>query len=75
VRRGEEAARWCSTARTRSDGLRVEGPVRREERFFNFICWGPVPVVHGMTAGELARLYAGEMKIACDLTVVPAAKA
>lgn len=52
--------------------LRVEGPVR-EERFFNFICWGPVPVVHGMTAGELARLYAGEMKIACDLTVVPAA--
>ena len=51
-------------------GLLMEGPVRREE-FFNFICWGPVPVVHGMTAGELARLYAGEMKIACDLTVVP----
>ncbi|MCY2959008.1 MAG: DUF1343 domain-containing protein [Planctomycetota bacterium] len=51
---------------------RMEGPIRAE-RYQNFICWGPVPVVHGMTAGELARLYVGEMKIECDLSVVPVA--
>lgn len=50
-------------------GLRWEGPVR-EERWKSFVGWGPVPVTHGMTVGELAQLFDGEMGIGCDLTVV-----
>ena len=31
----------------------------------------PMPIRHGMTLGELARLFNGEKKIGADLTVVP----
>ena len=50
-------------------GELVEGPIR-EERWKSFISFGPVPVVHGMTAGELARLFNTEFEIGCDLEVV-----
>ena len=53
-------------------GLRFEGPVR-EDRFRSFIGWGPVPVTHGMTVGELARFYNEELAIGCELHVVPMA--
>jgi uncharacterized protein YbbC (DUF1343 family) len=53
-------------------GLAFEGPVRAEE-WASFIGWGPVPVTHGLTAGEVARLYEAEMRIGCKLEVVPLA--
>lgn len=51
-------------------GELFEGPIR-EERWKSFIGWAPVPVTHGMTVGELARFFQGEMGIACELAVVP----
>lgn len=50
-------------------GLSFEGPVMREA-WKSFIGWSAIPVTHGMTAGEIARFYAGEVPIACDLHVV-----
>ncbi|MCZ6596125.1 MAG: DUF1343 domain-containing protein, partial [Planctomycetota bacterium] len=47
-----------------------EGPVRDEE-WKSFIGWGPVPVTHGLTVAELARLFDGEMDLGCELSVVP----
>jgi uncharacterized protein YbbC (DUF1343 family) len=50
----------------------VNGPVL-DPAFSTFVGLFPVPSRHGMTAGELARLYVGEFGIRVDLTVVPAA--
>lgn len=50
-------------------GQTVEGPVA-QKKHFSFICYGPLPVAHGMTVGELARFFNDEMKINCDLEVV-----
>lgn len=50
-------------------GVLFEGPIR-EERFKSFIGYGPTPVTHGMTIGELARFYNAELGIGCDLRVV-----
>lgn len=51
-------------------GIRFEGPVR-SERYKSLIGWGPFPVTHGMTMGEIARFYNDELGIGCDLEVVP----
>jgi uncharacterized protein YbbC (DUF1343 family) len=51
-------------------GLDVDGPLR-EERWKSFIGWGPIPVAHGLTIGELARLYRRELGIDVPLEVVP----
>jgi uncharacterized protein YbbC (DUF1343 family) len=51
-------------------GLSFEGPVRKP-RWQSLIGWGPLPVTHGLTLGELARLYVHELRLAVDLTVVP----
>jgi uncharacterized protein YbbC (DUF1343 family) len=51
-------------------GQTVEGPVA-QKKHFSFICYGPLPVAHGMTVGELAKFFNEEMKIGCDLEVVP----
>ena len=48
----------------------VEGPIA-QKKHFSFICYGPLPVSHGMTVGELARFFNEETKIGCDLQVVP----
>ncbi len=50
-------------------GLRVDGPISGNER--QFTAYGPMPVMHGMTLGELARMWNKEYGINCDLTVVP----
>lgn len=50
-------------------GISVEGPIR-EDRYKSVIGFGPLPVTHGMTIGEIALFYNGELKIGCDLTVV-----
>lgn len=40
--------------------------------FATFVGMYPVPMRHGMTPGELARMYVGEFGIEVDLSVVPA---
>ena len=52
-------------------GLRIEGPPM-EPRWISFVGQLPVPYVHGMTAGELARMAnaKGWVSPACKLTVV-----
>jgi uncharacterized protein YbbC (DUF1343 family) len=47
----------------------VEGPPI-QEKYRSFIGYFPVPVRHGMTAGELASLLNSERGINADLTVV-----
>jgi uncharacterized protein YbbC (DUF1343 family)/CubicO group peptidase (beta-lactamase class C family) len=51
------------------DGIHVQGPVsdKGREGFTNF---GQIPVRHGMTIGELARLYNSERGIDARLKVV-----
>ncbi len=50
-------------------GLRFEGPVVEEE-WESFISWGPLPMTHGMTMGEIARFWHGELDVKCELDVV-----
>lgn len=56
----------------------VEGPIL-ERGFESFVGPGQLPIRHGMTVGELARLYNKAWEIGadaahpCDLTVVPCA--
>ncbi len=52
------------------DGVTIEGPLLDENRK-SFVGHQRLPVRHGMTVGELARMYAKEHKINVKLTVVP----
>ncbi|MCG8342194.1 MAG: DUF1343 domain-containing protein [Chlorobiales bacterium] len=51
-------------------GQAVEGPLP-DTAFRSFVGVLPVPPRHGMTAGELARLYLDHMKLDVNLRVVP----
>jgi uncharacterized protein YbbC (DUF1343 family) len=51
-------------------GLRMEGPVLAAARQ-DFVGAHRIPLRHGMTAGELARMIAGEDGLQVDLQVVP----
>jgi uncharacterized protein YbbC (DUF1343 family) len=51
------------------NGLQVEGNVLNPE-FRSFVGLYPIPMRHGMTTGELARMFQAEFGIRCDLTVV-----
>jgi uncharacterized protein YbbC (DUF1343 family) len=51
-------------------GDAVQGNVL-DGAFATFVGMYPVPMRHGMTTGELARLYVGEFGIQVDLRVVP----
>ena len=52
-------------------GVRVEGPLldAGNESFVGY--FGGLPVRHGMTMGELAKLFNAEKKIGASLTVIP----
>jgi uncharacterized protein YbbC (DUF1343 family) len=50
-------------------GDRLAGPVLQSE-LRSFVGRYPLPVRHGMTIGELARLFNGPFGIGCELTVV-----
>jgi len=50
------------------NGERVEGPVGIEEG--GFIAFHPIAVRHGMTVGELAKMFKEERKIDVHLTVI-----
>lgn len=56
------------------NGWQIEGPLSRApgegESPNTFIAYRPMPIRHGMTMGELARLYNSEQNINADLTVI-----
>ena len=60
--------------RPNPNGHYVDGPVLKTE-FKSFVGMAPIPVVHGCTPGEYARMLIGEgwlnSKKKCDLTVIP----
>lgn len=51
------------------NGVDVEGNVLEPE-FASFVGQFPIPTRHGMTAGELARMFNSHWGIECDLEVV-----
>jgi len=50
-------------------GVAHEGPLLHGEEAF--IAWHSLPIRHGMTVGELARMFNDERHIGADLTVIP----
>ncbi|MBA7654853.1 hypothetical protein ES703_62746 [subsurface metagenome] len=62
--------------RPNPNGGYVDGPILEPE-FTSFVGMHPIPVVYGLTIGELARMINGEGWLAggiqCDLTVIPCA--
>lgn len=60
--------------RPNPNGDYVDGPVL-EEAYHSFVGMHPIPIVHGMTLGELAQMINGEGwlgdSLTCALTVVP----
>jgi uncharacterized protein YbbC (DUF1343 family) len=51
-------------------GVNIEGPVLHE-RYKSFLDLLEIPMIHGMTIGELAQFIKGEYKMELKLTVVP----
>lgn len=51
-------------------GLIVDGPIA-DKKYFGFTAYGPMPVAHGMTFGELAQMYKGDFGVSdVDLHIV-----
>ena len=50
-------------------GLAVEGPIHTGES--TFVAFHALPLRHGMTVGELAKMFVAERKWNVDLTVIP----
>jgi uncharacterized protein YbbC (DUF1343 family)/CubicO group peptidase (beta-lactamase class C family) len=51
------------------NGFQIEGPTL-DRTALGFTGYYPMPIRHGLTLGELARLFNAENKIGADLTVV-----
>ena len=51
-------------------GVHVEGPLLDRDAL-SFVGYFPLPLRHGMTIGELAKLFNGENHIGANLAVVP----
>jgi len=62
--------------RPNPNGYYVDGPIR-EEKFKSFVGMHPIPIVHGLTVGELAKMINGEKwlegGLSCNMEVVPMA--
>jgi len=60
--------------RPNPNGFYIDGPVLQPS-YKSFVGMHPIPVVHGLTVGELAKMINGEKwldgDLVCDLTVVP----
>jgi uncharacterized protein YbbC (DUF1343 family) len=73
-----ETARDCGTKLLVLDrpnplgGTAVEGNLLKPE-WASFVGRFPIPMRHGLTIGELARLFNARFGIGCDLAVVPMA--
>jgi uncharacterized protein YbbC (DUF1343 family) len=59
--------------RPNPNGHYVDGPIL-EKQYSSFVGMDPIPVVHGMTVGEYARMLNGQNwlnnRATCDLTVI-----
>ena len=51
------------------NGITVDGPLPQGE--LSFVACHSIPLRHGMTIGELAKLFAAELKLKLELTIVP----
>lgn len=60
--------------RPNPNGHYIDGPILEPE-YSSFVGMHPVPVVHGMTIGEYAKMINGQgwlaNKLQCELTVIP----
>jgi uncharacterized protein YbbC (DUF1343 family) len=52
------------------NGFRIEGPTL-DKTLLGMVGYFPMPIRHGLTMGELAKLFNAENAIGADLTVVP----
>lgn len=72
----EQGVRFMVLDRPNPNGHYVDGPVL-DTAYRSFVGMHPVPVVHGMTVGEYARMINGEGWLLggrqCELTAVPCA--
>jgi uncharacterized protein YbbC (DUF1343 family) len=70
----EEGVALMVFDRPNPNGFYIDGPVL-DTAFRSFVGMHPVPVVHGMTIGEYARMINGEGwlpdGLRCDLAVIP----
>ena len=61
--------------RPNPNGYYIDGPVMTDKKLYSFVGQLPIPIVHGCTLGELARMINGEGWLtdgkACELTVIP----
>jgi uncharacterized protein YbbC (DUF1343 family)/CubicO group peptidase (beta-lactamase class C family) len=51
-------------------GTHVEGPTIDPDKL-SFVAYFPLPVRHGMTMGEMARMFNSENHLGANLTVIP----
>ncbi len=62
--------------RPNPNGFYVDGPIL-EPDYKSFVGMHPIPIVHGMTVGEYAKMVNGEYwltdSITCNLTIIPVA--
>ena len=60
--------------RPNPNGMYIDGPILEAE-YKSFVGMHPIPILHGLTVGELALMINGEGWLAgglkCDLTVIP----
>ena len=54
------------------NGFQIEGPLLDKAQLGFTGYHAPMPIRHGLTMGELARLFNGENKIGADVTVIAA---
>ncbi len=71
---GEENLEVLVLDRPNPNGFYVDGPMLKAE-FKSFVGMHPIPVVHGLTVGELAQMINQEgwlkNQVKCELTVIP----
>jgi uncharacterized protein YbbC (DUF1343 family) len=69
----ENKVKFLVLDRPNPTGDQVDGPILKKE-FQSFVGMHPIPIVHGLTVGELAQMINGEKWLAngvtCDLTVI-----
>ncbi len=69
----EQKKRFIVLDRPNPNGHYIAGPVL-DLKFKSFVGMHPIPIVHGLTVGELAKMINGEMWLAneliCDLEVI-----
>ena len=60
--------------RPNPNGMYVDGPVKNDN-VSSFVGMHPIPIVHGLTVGELAQMINKEgwlaNNVSCDLTIIP----